>query len=240
MTLRSGSGISEPEAKRHLTGAALNRGKCPKECFDLLDHANGPGLRFYSSPRAARFRVQQTVDRDSAHAPEALRAAGAMPRSVKRSSSPRAIQSAYSPLRRGSSNGSAMASATACVPTYPASGIRQECGNGARHFHREFAIAPQVNLQGRERPCVVVQADTEFRTGGGDPPRVPRRVNGRGNALQKSGRDPIHQRAPWMETDTKKQRQHFHRDYASRQWPLASSTCPRRTAGYTTLICARE
>jgi hypothetical protein len=26
---------------------------------------------------------------------------------------------------------------------------------------------------------------------------------------------------PWMETDTKKQRQHFYRDYASGQWSMS-------------------
>jgi len=31
---------------------------------------------------------------------------------------------------------------------------------------------------------------------------------------------------PWMETDTKKQRQHFYRDYASGQWSM-SELCGR-------------
>ena len=54
---------------RHLTGAssprALNRGKYPKEHFDLLDRADVPDPRFYSSPEArtsgySRLRILGT------------------------------------------------------------------------------------------------------------------------------------------------------------------------------------
>ena len=44
---------------------------------------------------------------------------------------------------------------------------------------------------------------------------------------------------PWMETDTKKQRQHFYRDYASGQWSM-SAVSARRNAELKKLVAERD